>query len=137
MFANIALPGSTPLESDGTRCNFEGSVIRYETAIQPPTGLATWQILVALAGELGMDVPQGFAELAARVDEKAREGAGDLAAFLWNTGEDRQWDGRGRLVVADVSGKSSPRIPALSVSARYRREFHEVGIKNFRVGART
>ncbi len=136
MFANIALPGSTPLESDGTRCNFEGNVIRYESAIQPPAGLATWQTLVALAGQLGMDVPQSFAELAAKVDESAREGAGDLEAFLWNTGQDHQWDGKGRLVVADVAGKSSPRIPALSVSARYRREFHEVGIKNFRVGAR-
>jgi len=136
MFANIALPGSTPLESDGTRCNFEGRVIRYRAALQPAAGLATWQTLVALADLLGLDFPLNFEDLAAKVETIARAGAGDLAPYLWNTGQDRQWTGKGTLVVADVAGKPSPRIPALSVSARYRREFHEVGIKNFRVGAR-
>ena len=137
MFANIALPGSTPLESDGTRCNFEGSVIRYDAALQPPAGFATWQVLTALADLLGVDVPHSFADLASAVDTAARSGVGELAPFLWNTGQDHQWSGSGRLVVSDVTVMPSPRTPALSVSAHYRREFHEVGIKNFRVGERT
>ncbi len=137
MFANIALPGSTPLESDGTRCNFEGRVVRYEAVLQPPAGLATWQILTRLAAQLGVDLPHDYAGLAELVAVAIKDGVGDLVPFLWNTGQDRQWQGAGRLVFADVAGKPNPRIPALSVSARYRRDFHEVGIKNFRVGART
>jgi len=137
MFADIALPGSTPLESDGTRCNFEGRVIRYHQAVQPPAGPATWQVLVALAEKLGLDLPDDFEELHAMLDAAVRQGVGEeLLPLLWNTGQEHQWNGRGRLVVADVAGKASRRIPALSESARYRREFHEVGIKNFRVGAR-
>jgi formate dehydrogenase major subunit len=137
MFANIALPGSTPLESDGTRCNFEGNIVRYDTALEPPAGQATWQILTTLAEQFGVNLPQDFAKLAAMVDKAVREGTGALAPFLWNTGQDHQWDGKGKLVVADVASRPSPRVPALSISAHYRREFHEVGIKNFRVGART
>ncbi len=137
MFANVALPGSTPLESDGTRCNFEGRVIRYDAALRPPAGFATWQVLAALAEQLGMAVPHDFDKLAAEVDKTARAGVGDLAPYLWNTGQEHQWQGMGRLVVAEVADTPSPRTPALSVSAHYRREFHEVGIKNFRVGART
>lgn len=138
MFADIALPGSTPLESEGTRCNFEGRVIRYHETVQPPSGVSTWQVLIALAEKLGLDFPQDFNELHQMLDAAVRRGLGEeLLPFLWNHGEEHRWSGKGRLVVADVAGKPSRRTPALAISAQYRREFHEVGIKNFRVGARS
>jgi len=136
MFADVALPGSTPLETEGTRCNFEGRVIRYHAALSPPAGPATWEILVGMAEKLGLDLPVDFEEISELLASTVEKGAGEKLPFLFNTGQEHNWDGGGKLLVADVAGRPSPRIPALSVAAHYRREFHEVGIKNFRVGAR-
>ena len=38
-FANVVLPGSTFLETNGTRCNFEGRVARFIRAVEPPAGV--------------------------------------------------------------------------------------------------
>ncbi len=136
MFANIAIPGSTSLESDGTRCNFEGRVNRFRPAVKPPAGLATWQVLIGLASSLGLELPTDFEEISETIANNARMNLGARVPFVWNTGEEHIWDGKGELKSADVAAKASPRTPALNSAAQYRRELREVGIKNFRVGAR-
>ncbi len=136
-FADVAIPGSTPLESEGTRCNFEGKVVRFHPVVENPAGLKNWQALAGIARELGLEIDDDFEALASELDRRVREGVGDRRALVWNTGEDRSWNGAGRLVVADVEAQAAPAVPAFSAIARYRREKLEVGIEHFRVGART
>ncbi|MDD3643850.1 MAG: FAD-dependent oxidoreductase, partial [Candidatus Krumholzibacteria bacterium] len=52
-FADVVLPGTTFLETPGTRCNFEGRVIRYAAAVPPPAGVSGRDILEGLAAEFG------------------------------------------------------------------------------------
>jgi len=136
IFADVAIPGSTFLESGGTRCNFEGKVVRFTPAVKPPAGAAGWQVLADLAARLGLEVPDNVEALTAEIAEAARGHLGGQLPFFWNTGEAHGWDGSGQLVVADAGAKPAPRVPAFNVSARYRRSVREVGIERFRVGAR-
>jgi len=136
LFADVAIPGSTFLESGGTRCNFEGKVQRFSPAVKPPAGAAGWQVLAGLAAQLGLEVPGTVDEITADIAEAARAHLGPHLPFLWNTGEERNWDGSGRLVVADASARPFPRVPAFNAAAFYRRSVREVGLEHFRVGAR-
>jgi len=136
LFADVAIPGSTFLESGGTRCNFEGKVLSYTPAVKPPAGAAGWQVLAGMAARLGLEVPDNVDALTASIAEAARGHLGPHLPFLWNTGEAQSWDGTGSLVVADAGAKPAPRVPAFNVSALYRRSVREVGIEHFRVGAR-
>jgi predicted molibdopterin-dependent oxidoreductase YjgC len=54
-FADVVLPGSTYLETEGTRCNFEGRLIRFEQALEPPAGFSGREILQKLAAKLGVE----------------------------------------------------------------------------------
>jgi predicted molibdopterin-dependent oxidoreductase YjgC len=136
LFADVAIPGSTFLESGGTRCNFEGKVLRFAPAVKPPAGAAGWQVLAGLAAGLGLEVPDDVEALTGEIAEAARGHLGGQIPFYWNTGEPHAWDGSGRLVVADAGAKPAPRVPAFNAGARYRRSVREVGIEHFRVGAR-
>ena len=135
-FADVVLPASTFLESEGTRINFEGRLIRYGQAVPPAGGVAGWELLAQMAKAFGVGgVETGFAALSADVDRAARAALGAKAKFCWNTGEARDWDGRGRLIVADVRTKPSPISPPLTVSEQYKRQSREVGLEHFRVQA--
>lgn len=136
-FADVAIGGSTPLESEGTRCNFEGSVVPFQPVIGALSGLKTWEALRGIAGALGVEVPESFDDLSGQLAETIRRHQGAFLPFVWNTGEDRSWDGTGTLVVADVEAQAAPVLPAYSVAARYRREKLEVGLEHFRIGSRT
>ncbi len=136
LFADVAIPGSTFLESGGTRCNFEGKVLSYSPAVKPPAGATGWQVLAGLAAQLGLEVPDSVEALTAHIAEAARGNLGPHLPFLWNTGEEHAWDGSGSLVVADASARPAPRVPAFNASALYRRSVREVGLEHFRVGAR-
>jgi len=135
-FANIAIPGSTYLESEGTRCNFEGVVKRFNAAVHPVSGMKCWQVLRNIADNLDVEIPGVFNQISGALEKLVHENIGSLQPFYFNTGEKREWDGKGTLVVVDIEGKAGARTPALTPIAHYKREVHEVGIKNFRVGTR-
>jgi len=134
MLADIALPGSTYLETAGTRCNFEGRLIRFSQAVQPPAGIPGWQVLKQLAGFFTIPGLGETADAITRqLEVQVRRQLDGWRPFYWNTGEERSWDGRGTLRVADVKTKPVPVQPALTPTDHYKREILEVGIERFRV----
>jgi len=128
--ADVVLPGSTFLETAGTRCSFEGGLVSYARAVEPPAGLAGDGVLRLLARELGLEAPE---DTAAEVDSVVRGKLGDLVRFYWNTGETRDAFGKMRLVPtgADVRTGSIP--PPLTHIGKYKREIREVGTGRYRV----
>ena len=131
--ADVVLPGSTFLESGGTRINFEGRLVRYTPALRPPAGATTADVLIGLAKAFGLaDVADTVDAVAAGLDRLMRSQLGDRVKFYWNTGEAR--DGAaGRLAVADVRTKPSPIAPALTVAEHYKRQIRDVGVAHYRV----
>ncbi len=135
-FADVAIPGSTFLESEGSRCNFEGGVVSFNPAIETPSGVKTWEVLVGIAAQLGLSVGPDFDAISAELDQTVRDNSKNVLDLVWNTGQERSWDGTGRLVVADVEAQAAPVLPAYSMTARYRSEKLKVGLQHYRVGAR-
>jgi assimilatory nitrate reductase catalytic subunit len=131
LYADVAIPASTYLEEAGTRCTFEGRAHTYSSLLEPPGGQQTWQVLRTLALKLGLDVPEQVSDITEELAIAARRQLGELLPYYWNDGQRPSWLGRGRLVVADVEARPSPRTPALSVVAHRRREVREVGIREF------
>jgi predicted molibdopterin-dependent oxidoreductase YjgC len=127
-FADVVLPGSTFLETAGTRCNFEGKVIEYSRAVQPPAGVCGREILEGLASEFGLEDTSDTSSQLRSVVESA---AGDLLPWYWNTGQARK-DGKADLA-AWKSGAKSALMPPLTHTGRYRKEIREVGTGRFRV----
>ncbi|MCP4545643.1 MAG: FAD-dependent oxidoreductase [bacterium] len=133
-FANVSIPGSTFLESEGTRCNFEGEMQRFNPAVTPLGGVKTWQVLQNIASTLGVEAPAVFDKINAAIVKATRKALGDKAAlYLDGVGN---WDGKGKLTTVDFTVKASPRTPSLTAMAHYKREVQEVGIEHFRVGKR-
>ena len=128
--ADVVLPGSTYLETAGTRCGFEGTLVSYSRAVEPPAGVSGDEVLKGLARELGLAVPD---DTAAAVDSVARGKLGDLVRFYWNTGEERVPTGRMRLVPAGADVRTGSIRPPLTHGEKYRREIREVGTGRFRV----
>ncbi|MCP5069357.1 MAG: molybdopterin-dependent oxidoreductase, partial [bacterium] len=133
-FANISIPGSTFLESEGTRCNFEGKLKRFVPAVSTPGGVKTWQVLRNLGASLGLELPAVFDQISSAIERKTRKTLGDQARFYIDGGD--SWSGTGSLVKVDYEAKASPRSPAMTIMAHYKREVQEVGIEHFRVGKR-
>ena len=132
-FADIVLPGSTFLESAGTRINFEGRLMRYTRALRAPCGVASWKILAELARAFGVpDAGDSFAGISSRLDRIVREGLGDQVKFYWNTGEGRAGSAPGRLSVADVRARPGAIPGPLTAGERYKRQLREVGVERFR-----
>jgi formate dehydrogenase major subunit len=52
-FAHVFLPGSSFLEKDGTFTNAERRISRVRKVLEPPAGLADWEITVQLSNALG------------------------------------------------------------------------------------
>ena len=52
-FAHVFLPGSSFLEKDGTFTNAERRISRVRKVLEPPAGLADWEITVRLSNALG------------------------------------------------------------------------------------
>ncbi|HEY5476243.1 MAG TPA: formate dehydrogenase subunit alpha, partial [Tepidiformaceae bacterium] len=55
-YAHVFLPGSSFLEKDGTFTNSERRINRVRRAIKPMTGMADWQVTIALAKALGCEM---------------------------------------------------------------------------------
>ena len=133
-YADVVLPGSTFLESAGTRINFEGRLVRFAPALRPPAGITTVGALIGLAKAFGLgDVAESAEGVTAGLDRLMRATLGDRVAYYWNTGEARDGAGAGRLAVADVRTKPSPIAPALTVAEHYKRQIRDVGVAHYRV----
>jgi formate dehydrogenase major subunit len=132
-FADVVLPGSTWLESPGTRCSFEGRVLDYAQVVPPPSRRAGWEVLAGLARALGVDdVPEDPAGLGAQLEARVRAGLGDRVAFFWNRGEQRPEVGRPDVVRVEPQSRPRGVPPAITHSARYKRSLKERGPKHHR-----
>ena len=133
-FADVLLPGTTFLENEGTRCNFEGRVTEFSQAVEPPSGVAGWQILQGLARQFGIKTEQTESKnLTEIIRNAAVEELGDLVAFYWNTGEQRKWTGTGKLIPSTEKARAaSIRLP-LTHGEWYKKEIREVGTERYRV----
>jgi formate dehydrogenase major subunit len=127
-FADVVLPGSTYLETKGTRCNFEGRLVEFTGAVEPPAGTPGDGILRGLLSELGLDTDDG-----SKIGEIVEKGLGDLAAYYWNRGEERSAGGVMRLVAIEPDVRAGAIPPPLTHGERYKREIREVGTERFRV----
>ncbi len=110
--ADITLPGSTFLETSGTRCSFEGQVICFNGTVQPPSGKSGREVLEELAEAFGLMVPD--------LNELMPGRLGEMLPFYWNTGEKRNWNGKGTLIPITITGSSSSVQPPLTHSQKYR-----------------
>lgn len=126
-FADIVLPGTTYLETPGTRCNFEGRLMEYTGAVMPPSGKTGVEVLQGLASAFGID--HSIDDLGAIV----KDSLGELVRFYWNTGQERNWDGRGKLVPVTAEAKAASIQPPLTHSQEYRQEIRQVGTERYRV----
>ena len=126
-FADVTLPGSTFLETPGSRCNFEGNLIDFTKAVSPPSGKTGVEVLEALAGAFGIDAS------CETIDSIVRDKLGNLVRFYWNTGEDRNWDGKGTLIPVSADARAASIQPPMTHSQEYRKEILELGTERFRV----
>ncbi len=69
-YAHVFLPGSTFLEKDGTFTNAERRIGRVRKVMPPRAGLADWEITLALAKAMGVDMR--YAHPSEVMDEIAR-----------------------------------------------------------------
>ena len=131
--ADVVLPGSTFLETAGTRCNFEGRLLRFEAAVRPPSDMSGIEVLAGLAMAAGVDTPGEGDNLFDELDAAVRDALGDLTGFYWNTGEVCAWDGTGQPAVAGIEIRATSIQPPLTHGQKYRKEIREVGTERFRV----
>jgi formate dehydrogenase major subunit len=132
--ADVALPGTTYLECEGTRCNFEGRRLRFERAVAPPSGVPGWKVLAQLATALGVKVDAASVDdLTQELERAVEQGLGARAAFYWNGAAHPAWDGIGTLVAPEVRARPAVIPPPLTPGALYKRAIREVGTQRFRV----
>ena len=130
-YADVVLPGSTYLETSGTRCNFEGKVVEFYRAVEPPAGISGREVLRTLAVEFGIETAQDTSsEIRGIIQDKL----GAMSRFYWNTGQKRDLDeGKMRLVVADTGVRVGLIQPPLTHGEKYKKEIRDVGTNRFRV----
>ena len=129
-FADVVLPGSTFLETKGTRCNFEGNLVEYARAVEPPAGVSGREVLEGLAVEFGLkDISDTSAQLRSIVEKSAK----DLLPWYWNTGQARDVGAKTKLAAAGSGAGKRALLPPLTHTGRYRKEIREVGTGRFRV----
>ena len=129
-FADIVLPGSTYLETKGTRCNFEGKLVEYSRAVRPAAGVSGLEVLLGLARQFGIEAGD---DTTAELHGIMKTALGDLKSFYWNRGEERAHDGAMRLVPVEAGVQTSAIPVPLTHGERYKREIREVGTDRFRV----
>ena len=130
-YADVVLPGSTFLETEGTRCNFEGKVIRYAPAVAPPAGVSAREILGQLAADFGVETaPDTTAEIEAIMLSQL----GDKCDYYWNTSGSRRSDTTSfRLVAVQTPVRSGSIAPPFTHGEKYKKQIKDVGADRFRV----
>ena len=130
-FAYVVLPGSTFLETKGTRCNYLGEVVEFKEAIEPPAGFSGREALTELAIAFGIS---DAADAADKLSKLQLDRLGAMAAYYWNNGQTREVAvGRPSLVAVDGSVKALPIQPPLTHADRYKHQLREIGTERFRV----
>jgi formate dehydrogenase major subunit len=129
-YADVVLPGSTYLETDGTGCNFEGRLVRFSQAVRPPAGLPGREVLRTLAVEFDIQVG---ADTTGELEDLVVKGLGNLRCFYWNTGQKRTAETEMRLVATDARVKTVTIQPPMTHGEKYKKEIREVGTERFRV----
>jgi anaerobic selenocysteine-containing dehydrogenase len=129
-FSDVVLPGSTFLETAGTRVNFEGKVIDFARAVEPPAGVSGREVLEGLAREFGLEDAESPADGLLKAVEK---NSGDLLPWYWNTGQEREGGPEARLAPIGSGAGKKTLMPPLTHTGRYKKEIREVGTERFRV----
>ncbi len=129
--ANVVFPGSTYLETEGTRCNFEGKLIEFSRAVEPPASVSGKEILAELAQEFGIELTEDISkEIRNIVAEKLTE---KLIPHCWNTGQPRTSLPKEEFIKAGIAVGSGSIPPPLTQYEDYKREIIHVGTKHYRV----
>lgn len=131
-YADVVLPGSTYLETAGHRCNYEGSLIEFSRAVEPPAGLSGREVLQGLASMFEIDLQK---DVSAEIDRMAKKTLAGMECFYWNTGQERVYKGKMNLVAVDHDIQKVTMLPPLTHGARYKKEVREVGTGRYRVNA--
>ena len=150
-FAHVFLPGSTFLEKDGTFTNAERRINRVRKVMRSRSGMADWEITLALANALGF--PMDYRHPSEIMDEIARttptfagvsyEKLDALGSIQWPCNESAPEGtpvmhiggfvrGRGKFVVTEyvpTDEKTGPRFPLLLTTGRI--------LSQYNVGAQT
>ena len=132
LFANIAIPMTTYLETEGSRITMDGKVKQYHAAVAAPNGVKTWHVLRNIAFCLGVELPGVFSSIFAELSHLVATHQEHLLPMYWNTGETRAFSGKGRLTVADTTASSFPAIPALTACAQHKAEVQQIGLEHYR-----
>jgi predicted molibdopterin-dependent oxidoreductase YjgC len=129
-YADVVLPGSTYLESGGTRCSFEGKLVRFTQAVQPPAGNTGIEVLTGLADDFGIGLSDDLTgEIAGLVEKNLPE----TAPFYWNTGEERKSGPAPSLIPVEARVETVSIQSPLTHGEKYKKEIREVGTERFRV----
>jgi formate dehydrogenase major subunit len=129
-YADVVLPGSTFLETAGTRCNFEGRLVEFAPAVTAPAGISGVDVLRGLAAEFGVDTA---VDLTAELSDSVERNLGPLTCFYWNTGQQRDYAGRAKVGRTGAAVKTVPIQPPITHGEKYRKEIREVGTERYRV----
>jgi len=150
-YAHVFLPGSTFLEKDGTFTNAERRIQRVRKVMAPKTGLADWEVTLALAAAMGVPMPYDhpsdvMAEIAALTPTFAGvsfEKLDALGSIQWPCNEKAPEGtpvmhiggfvrGKGNFVLTEyipTDEKTGPRFPLLLTTGRI--------LSQYNVGAQT
>ena len=150
-FAHVFLPGSSFLEKDGTFTNAERRINRVRKVMPPRTGLADWEITVAIAQTMGIDMhydhPSQIMDEIAHTTPTFTGVSYDkldaLGSVQWPCNEkapqgtpvmhmDGFVRGRGKFIVTEyvpTDERTGPRFPLLLTSGRI--------LSQYNVGAQT
>ena len=130
-YADVVLPGSTYLETSGTRCNFEGKVIEFPQSVEPPAGICGKEILRNLAAEFGIETET---DLSRQIQSFINDKLGDFKSFYWNTGQQRTCDNdKMRLVAVDTGLETCSIQPPLTQLEKYKKDIRDIGTDRFRI----
>jgi formate dehydrogenase major subunit len=150
-FAHVFLPGSTFLEKDGTFTNAERRINRVRKVMAPHSGMADWEITLALAKALGLpmhyDHPSEIMDEIARVTPTFAGVSYDLldeaGSVQWPCNEKAPAGtpvmhmsgfvrGRGKFMITEyvpTDERTGPRFPLLLTTGRI--------LSQYNVGAQT
>src|SRR6202046_1501986 len=150
-YAHVFLPGSTFLEKDGTFTNAERRIQRVRKVVSPRNGLADWEVTIALASAMGLDMHYNHpSEIMDEIAALTPTFAGvsyakldELGSVQWPCNEkapegtpimhiDGFVRGKGKFVITEyipTDERTGPRFPLLLTTGRI--------LSQYNVGAQT
>ncbi|MCD6380514.1 FAD-dependent oxidoreductase, partial [bacterium] len=128
--ADVVLPGSTFLETGGSRCNFEGNLIEYKRAVEPPAGMSGREILFELTRSFGLNLKEDTSSEINDIIEENLDKA--LVPFCWNTGQSRASLPQSKLIKVQTGVVEGSIPPSLTQHEKYKREIINVGSEHYR-----